>query len=91
MLDGLRHMSATTYERLQRLARDFERQGELHAYVRTTFGLSEREFAQVAGNLASAAATLAAACRAQALHFDLEPLEYLRTGKVTERAANCNP
>jgi hypothetical protein len=91
MLDGLRHLSATTYAQLQRLAQDFAAQGELHAYVRSTFGLSEREFARISGNVATAAATLLAACREQTLLFDLEPLEYLRTGRVRARAVSCNP
>ena len=91
MLEGWRHMSASTYQKLQQLAADFAGEGPLHEYVRTTFGLSDREFAQLASNLASAAATLRSACEAGRLQFDLEPLEYLRTGRVDAREVSCSP
>ncbi|HSN70642.1 MAG TPA: hypothetical protein VLT59_04000, partial [Steroidobacteraceae bacterium] len=91
MLEGWRHISATTYERLANLAADFAQKGPLHEYVRTTFGLSEREFAQVAANVASAATTLRQACESGHLQFDLEPHEYLRKGSVAGKTVNCSP
>lgn len=89
MLEGLRHYRATTYRQLQRLAADFAAQGPLHQHVRSSFGLSEREFAQVASNVSTAAAILRESCRAGRLRFDVEPHEFLRTGTVAAAAVDC--
>jgi hypothetical protein len=89
MLDNLRRYRAETYRRLVRLDADFAAAGPLHEYVRTTFGLSEREFAAIRSNVHSAAATLRDACRAGRLRFDVEPEEFLASGTVTERKVDC--
>jgi hypothetical protein len=73
MLDRLRHYPAGTYRRLMALARDFDSRGPLHEQVRTSYGLSVAEFAHLADNLQSAAATLRANCLAGRLRFDLDP------------------
>ena len=90
MLDGLRHYRADAYRQLIRLAADFEAAGPLHEYVRTTFGLSEREFAQVAANVSAAAAILRESCRAGRLRFDVEAEEFLRTGAVAPKDVDCD-
>jgi hypothetical protein len=89
MLENLRHYRATTYRQLMRLDADFAAGGELHEYVRTTFGLSEREFAEVTANVRSAAGILRASCKAGRLRFDVEPEEFLRAGRVTEQRLDC--
>jgi hypothetical protein len=90
MLENLRHYRADAYRQLLRLAADLETAGPLHGYVQTTFGLSDREFAQVAANVAAAASILRESCRAGRLRFDVEPEEFLRTGAVVPRDVDCD-
>jgi len=89
MLDNLRHYRAETYERLMRLHRDFASQGPLHAYVGSTFGLSEREFARIVENTAEAARILHRSCTEGQLRFDVEPEELLLSGEVSPRKVDC--
>lgn len=89
MLESLRHYRGETYRRLLALERDFAASGPLHEYVRRTFGLSDREFAQVVENTRQAAAILRDSCQAGRLRFDVEPEEFLLTGKVMERRLDC--
>jgi hypothetical protein len=91
MLEKLRHYRASTYERLMQLHADFSQRGPLHEYVRTTFGLSEREFRQVQKNLAQAAGILQDSCSAGRLRFDIDPEAWLRDGRVTEKQVDCGP
>jgi hypothetical protein len=90
MLEKLRHYRADVYRQLMRLDRDFETKGPLHEYVRTTFGLSDREFAQVVANTAAAATILRDSCKAGRLRFDLEPAEFLLTGAVRPQEVDCD-
>ncbi len=90
MLENLRHYSSSTYRRLLALERDFTANGPLRQYVRATFGLSDKEFASVERNTLAAAAILRASCRERRLRFDVEPQEYLRSGKVEERKVDCD-
>jgi hypothetical protein len=89
MLEGLRHYRAGTYERLMRLHRDFGARGPLHEHVRTSFGLSEREFRNVVDNTAAAARLLHAACAAGELRFDVEADEFFVSGEVEPRRVEC--
>jgi hypothetical protein len=89
MLENLRHYRPAAYQRLMALARDFTAAGPLYTYVQKSFGLSDREFAQVAANIAAAAGIVHAACTAGALRFDLEPEELLLTGDVAPRKVDC--
>jgi hypothetical protein len=92
MLENLRRYRATTYRRLMRLDADFAAGGALHEYVRTTFGLSDKEFAAIKANVRSAAGILRASCKAGRLRFDVEPEEFIRAGGVTEQRLDCeNP
>jgi hypothetical protein len=90
MLEKIRHYNADTYRRLLRLAADFESSGELHDYVRDSFGLSKPQFEQVLNNTRLAAGILRDSCRAGKLRFDLDPPTLLLTGKVEERQLDCD-
>ena len=90
MLEKLRHYRAVTYRQLMRLDRDFKTGGPLHEYVRTTFGLSEREFKQVVNNTAAAAAILRDSCRQGRLRLDIDPEQYLLTGAVAVEDVDCD-
>jgi hypothetical protein len=90
MLERIRHYPAETYRRLIALDKDFAARGPLHEHVRSTFGLSAAEFAQVAANTRSAASILRESCRAGRLRFDLEPEALLRDGKVAEARVDCD-
>ena len=89
MLEKLRHYRAETYLQLMRLDQDFRSSGPLHEYVRTTFGLSEREFKQVVANTNEAAGILRESCKAGRLRFDVEPEQLLLTGKVAPKPVQC--
>jgi hypothetical protein len=89
MLENLRHYRATTYRQLMRLDVDFATGGDLHEHVRATFGLSDREFAAIKANVHSAAAILREDCKAGRLRFDVEPEEFMLTGRVTEQRLDC--
>jgi hypothetical protein len=89
MLQKLRHYRADTYLQLMRLDQDFRSSGPLHEYVRTTFGLSEREFRQVVANTMEAAGILRESCKAGSLRFDVEPEEFLLTAEVAPKPVQC--
>jgi hypothetical protein len=90
MLEKIRHYSPDTYRRLQQLAADFESAGELHDYVRDSFGLSSTQFGQVLKNTRLAADVLRDNCRAGKLRFDLDPAAFLLAGKVEEQQLDCD-
>jgi hypothetical protein len=90
MLENLRHYKADTYRQLMRLDRDFKSGGPLHEYVRKTFGLSDREFAQTKSNTASAAAILRESCKSGKLRFDIDPEQFMLTGDVVPEELNCD-
>jgi hypothetical protein len=79
MLEKLRHFPATTYTKLM----------ALHAYLRDSFGLSDREFAQIVNNTALAVGILSDSCARGDLIFDLEPEEFLATETVAPRSVDC--
>jgi hypothetical protein len=90
MLEHIRHYSAGTYRRLIALDKDLGARGPLHDHVRTTFGLSDAEFAQIVSTTRSAAAILREGCRAGRLRFDLDPEAFLRDGKSAEVKLDCD-
>ena len=90
MLEKLRHYRPATYRKLMDLDRDFQQQGELYQYLRTTFALSDRQVERIVRNTAEAARILRQSCKAGKLRFDLDPETYLRTGQVSEQRPDCN-
>lgn len=70
--------------------RDACPRGPLHEHVRTTFGLTGAEFAQVVSNTRGAAEILRESCRAGRLRFDPDPEAFPRDGKVAEARMDCD-
>ena len=68
----------------------FAAAGPLHAHVRTSFGLSAAEFDRIAANVKSSAKTLRESCLAGRLRFDADPEAFLRDGRVTVSALDCD-
>lgn len=89
MLEKLRHFPAETYRRLQELSRDFESRGPLYQWLGGSFGLSERQVAQVVANTVAASRLLEKACGEGRLRFSLDPHEFLLTGTVRDKDAGC--
>jgi hypothetical protein len=89
MLDGVAHMSATTYGKLLRLESDLSARGEVHGFLRESFGLSEGQMSLIEKRTAESAAVLRRACEEKRLRFDLEPEEYLARGGVGETEMRC--
>jgi len=73
MLEGLRHYNAGLYQRLGRLARDFEAQGPAHQWLTASAGLSGKEAETISGRLQQAFALLQADCQSGTLKLDLDP------------------
>ena len=59
MLEKLRHLNAGTYRKLIALNSDLQGEGPIGQWLATSFGLSEREVAQVVTNTALATGILA--------------------------------
>ena len=89
MLEKLRHFPATTYRKLMALHADLQSGGPLHAYLRDSFGLSDREFGQIVTNTALAAGILSDSCAKGALTFDLEPEAFFLDAAVATRDVDC--
>ena len=90
MLEKIRHYNPDTYRQLMRLAASFAAKGELYNYVQTTFGLSDKQLAQLRHNTGQAAEILRNSCRQNKLRFDLNPLEYFQTGKTDGAQVDCD-
>ena len=90
MIEGLRHFNPDTYRRLIGLAADLAAGGEIHSYVRDTFGLTQQQLDQIVTNAGLAAATLQAACRAAQLRFDLDPVGVLTAGAASVSSVDCD-
>lgn len=89
MLEAIRHYNPKTYQRLQYLAGDIEKQGPLHSYVKETFGLTDAQFQQAANNIKMAAGILYNSCKAKKLRFDLDPDRYFLKGDTDATALDC--
>lgn len=89
MLDDLFHFPAATYRQLMALDADLQAEGPLHGYLRTSFGLTDRQFAQLVRNTELAAATLRSQCQAGTMMFDLDPDTFLLTGTATPETLDC--
>ena len=91
MVENLRHFRGSTYLRLQELADDFSQSGPLYDWLRTSFGISERQVAQVVKNTIAAAGILRDACAAGRLRFSLDPLASLRGQSSANGSYSCDP
>jgi len=89
MLEKLRHYNPETYRRLMALDKDFRERGRLYAYARATFGLTDRQLAQLVTNTHGAADILRATCKDGNLRFDLDPGALLITRQVPAPELDC--
>jgi hypothetical protein len=89
MLDDIHHFPARTWQQLMKLEADLKAEGPLHAYLKTSFGLSDRQFAQLVKNTLLAAATLRMQCQAGVIQFDLDPEAFILTGTVPPETLDC--
>ena len=89
MLQKLRHFPATTYRKLKALDADFAAQGPLYAYLRDSFGLDDRQLAQVVKNTALAAEILSTTCASGALRFDLDASAFFLSGTAENLPPDC--
>lgn len=90
MLDDMHHYPVRLYRQLMALEADLKAEGPLHSYLKTSFGLSERQFAQLVKNTLLAAATLRSQCQAGAIQFDLDPETFMLTGSATPETIDCS-
>ncbi|MCA0873702.1 hypothetical protein LCL97_22950 [Seohaeicola saemankumensis] len=89
MLEKLRHFPAKTYRKLAALDADFRVRGPLYTYVQDSFGLTNRQVAQVVKNTALAFGILSETCKRGELIFDLEPETFFLKGTVTPADVDC--
>lgn len=90
MLERLRHMNAGTYRKLVALNADLQVGGQIYQWLAASFGLSEREVAQVLKNTSLATGILRESCEAGRLIFDLEPKEFFEAGRVEPSKIACD-
>ena len=90
MLEKLRHLNAGTYRKLIALNSDLQGEGPIGQWLATSFGLSEREVAQVVTNTVLATGILRVSCEQGLLSFDLEPKEFFETGRVAAKEIACD-
>ena len=90
MLEGLRHYNAGLYQRLGRLATDFEARGPAYDWLTQSAGLSGKEADTIAGRVQQAFTLLEADCQSGALKLDLDPGQFLAPGPADHgTAASC--
>jgi hypothetical protein len=89
MLDDIHHFPAKTYRQLIALAVDLKAEGPLSTYLKTSFGLNDRQFAQLVKNTILAADVLKMQCNAGVIRFDLDPDQFLLTGQAKEETVEC--
>ena len=90
MLEKMRHFGPETYKRLVQLNADFEKKGPLFEWLSTSFGLTDRQIAQVVKNTALALDILAANCSAGKLQFDLDPITFFFSGAAKPARLACD-
>jgi len=90
MLEKLRHFGGDTYQRLMALDADLQNEGVVFQWVSTSFGLDDRQIAQIVNNTSLAAEILRSTCEAGDLIFDLSPRHYFETGDATPQQINCD-
>ncbi len=89
ILEGIKHINAEFYLKLQRLADDFRRKDELYHYFHQSFDLQPKDFQALVTNLKDAAAILESSCRNGQLRFDLDTKEFMAQGFSEEKRVNC--
>lgn len=90
MVANLRHFRADTYAHLQQLVRDFEQKGPHYNWLRSSFGISERQVAQIVKNTVEAGRILRESCAAGRLRFSLDPHAVLLDSSPAESNVPCN-
>lgn len=89
MLDDLHHFPAATHRQLMALETDLIAEGKLHGYLKPSFGLSDRQFAQLVRNTLLAAATLRMQRQAGTIQFDLDPEAFMMTCTAKPETVDC--
>jgi hypothetical protein len=89
MLDDIHHFPVRTWRQLMSLEADLKAEGPLHAYLKSSFGLTERQFAQMVKNTLLAAATLRMQCQAGGITFDLDREVFMLTGTTKPETVDC--
>ncbi|MHA1128149.1 MAG: hypothetical protein ACTSRN_04245 [Alphaproteobacteria bacterium] len=90
MLEKLRHFGGDTYQSLMALNADLQGKGDIYQWVSSSFGLDDRQIAQIANNTSLAAGILRDTCERGELIFDLYPSRYFETGDATPEQIACD-
>jgi hypothetical protein len=91
MLENLRHYNAGLYQRLGRLAADFEARGPAYRWLTESAGLSGKEAGNIVRRTGEAFALLQADCQSGRLRLDLDPARLLMAPRsdTLETEASC--
>ncbi len=84
VVETIRHFSATTYTKLQALAKNMRNNGQLFEYLRDSFGISKDQTASIAKRVVEVADILKKACSNKSLRFDLDVDTYLKSGGLNQ-------
>ncbi|WP_170526142.1 hypothetical protein [Ruegeria arenilitoris] len=90
MLEKMRHFSPNTYRRLVALNSDLQTQGPVYGWLSQSFGLSDRQIAQVVKNTALATSILKSNCAKGDLVFDLDPVTFFLNKNTEAEGLDCN-
>lgn len=95
MLEGLRHLNKSTYQRLLKLAKDFKEKGPNYQVLRSESTLlnnteANKRFGQMTGNTILAASILESTCRTGKLKLDVVSLKKAMKLDFNVAATNCS-
>ncbi len=90
MLEKIRHFNADTYKQLIKLDNDFAKKGKLYAYVKDSFGLSDKQVLLIVSNTHEATAILKQSCKQKKLRFDLDPDKFFAKKSSKAKRLNCD-
>ena len=89
-MQKIRHFSADTFERLQRLNRDLQDGGAVLQYIKAQFVLDDKQVNQIVKNTRLATEIVQDTCSIGKLRFDLDaPKQFFLTGKVEVADVAC--
>jgi len=90
MLEKIRHFGGDTYQSLMALNSDLQSEGEIYQWVSSSFGLDDRQIAQIVNNTSLAVGILRGTCESGDMIFDLYPKRYFKTADATPEKIACN-
>ncbi len=90
LLEDIRHFDAGVYAKLLKLNADFQARGPIFEWLSGSFGLEDDQVTMIVANTSLAADILRGACLAGTLRFDLDPEQFIATGRDIVAEQSCS-